>query len=164
MKRIIKASVFWFGVLLSFALPSAAFSRTIYVDWANVSGTEDGSSAHPFTTVARGYAAAIASDTIILRAGSYSERLTLNKAITAQSEGGTALIGSDPALLPYDLVSSGPDDTRQGCVLSAQRWDSFTTSPRIPSGDIRSRTVGSILPTPLGSLTHTPNARKGQPH
>jgi hypothetical protein len=132
MKTIINASVFAFGVPLSFALLSPALSRTIYVDWANVSGTEDGSSAHPFTTMARGYSAAIAGDTIIIRTGSYSERIALNKAITAQSEGGTALIGSDPALLSYDLVSSGPADTRQGCTLSAQRWDNLNNIPKNP--------------------------------
>lgn len=71
MKRIFGALAFSFTVILSVAVPSPAFSRTIYVDWANVSGAEDGSPAHPFTTVTRGYDAAIAGDTIIIRAGSY---------------------------------------------------------------------------------------------
>jgi hypothetical protein len=114
MKRIFGASVFSFGLTVSIAFPSAAISRAIYVDWANVSGTEDGSPAHPFITVTRGYGAVTAGDVIVIRAGSYSERITLDKAITVQSEGGIALIGSDPALLPYDLVSSSPNDRARG--------------------------------------------------
>ncbi|MBI1764077.1 MAG: hypothetical protein HYR56_21845 [Acidobacteria bacterium] len=74
----------------------SAFELTInaiYVDLANTTGNEDGSPAHPYRTVAGGYAAAVAGDTIIIRAGNYPEIISFNKAVTVRSEGGTVNIG-----------------------------------------------------------------------
>jgi hypothetical protein len=134
MKRTFGALVFLSGVMLLVATPSPVLSRTIYVDWANVSGTEDGSSAQPFTTVTRGYGAATSGDTIVIRAGSYSERLTLNKAILYKAKVEPLLIGSAPVPLPYDLVSAGPDDIGRGqrCALTAPRWDKFNNISKNP--------------------------------
>jgi hypothetical protein len=105
MKRICRALAFSSGVILLVVVPSLALSRTIYVDLANKSGEEDGSPSHPFATVTRGYGAAVAGDTLIVRAGNYpvgQEGIKLDKAITVRSEGGTALIQGLPA--PFDLV------------------------------------------------------------
>lgn len=74
----------------------SAFELTInaiYVDLTNTSGIETGSQVFPYRTVARGYAAAVAGDTIIIRAGNYPETITFNKAVTVRSEGGTVNIG-----------------------------------------------------------------------
>jgi hypothetical protein len=129
MKRIFGALVFSFLV----ALPSVALAKTIYVDLAHQSGVEDGSPANPFYSVTRGYGAALAGDTIIIRAESYPERLTLSKAITIKSEGGATIMGLPP-LLPYDLVSTGPDDKGQGqkCALDTPRWDYLNNIPKNP--------------------------------
>src|SRR5262245_1015925 len=105
MNRTFRALSFSFGAMLLVTHPSLALARAIYVDLANKSGVEDGSPSHPFTTVTRGYGAAVAGDTLIVRAGNYpvgQEGVTLNKAITVRSEGGTALIQGLPA--PFDLV------------------------------------------------------------
>ena len=70
--------------------------NAVYVDKANTSGVEDGSPAHPYRTVASGYAAAMAGDTIIIRAGNYPETITfnLNKAVTVRNECGIVKIGA----------------------------------------------------------------------
>jgi hypothetical protein len=123
MKRIFRALVFSFGVMLLIALPSPSLANDIYVDLANKSGVEDGSPAHPYCSVSKGYDAANAGDTIIVRAGSYPvgpDDLTLDKAITVRSQGGTASIqglaachhsaeGGSPVLLRvYPLVPRRP--------------------------------------------------------
>jgi len=95
--------------------------KTIYVDW---SGTEryptggvveveaNGSSAYPYTTVARGYSAANDGDTLIIRAGAYPEDVTFSKAVTVKEEGGAVSIGK--SILSVKLqrnIRMGPTDT-----------------------------------------------------
>jgi hypothetical protein len=79
----------WFGR----EQDSPPSSNIIYVDLANVSGYEDGSSANPYNTVTEGHFAAVSGDQIIIRAGDYSESVTLSTAVTVISEGGTVTIG-----------------------------------------------------------------------
>jgi hypothetical protein len=71
----------------------SAQSRIIYVDDANWGEDQEGSPDEPFATVGRGQEAAAPGDTIIVRAHNYPEKLTLNKAMTIQSEGGIVTIG-----------------------------------------------------------------------
>jgi len=78
---------------------TTAPSADIYVDRQNTTGVEDGSAAHPFNTVAEGVAAVSTGNTIFIRAGSYGETSTINRAMTLRSEGGAVIIGvSGPPL------------------------------------------------------------------
>ena len=94
-----------------------ASGKTIYVDWRGVSKGEDGSSAHPFTTVALGYSAAGDGDIIIIRAGIYPEDITFSKAVTVKNEGGPVRIGKSVlrVKLQRSLVigpADNPDDDK----------------------------------------------------
>ncbi|MGE0481322.1 MAG: hypothetical protein AB7Q17_12705 [Phycisphaerae bacterium] len=66
---------------------------TIWVDHANTSSPWDGSWTHPYRRVVDGYNAAWNDTRLVVRAGSYSEALTMNKRIRVISSGGTAFIG-----------------------------------------------------------------------
>ena len=79
----------WFGRERDTPPPT----RTIYVDWANNTGIEDGTQAHPYNTVAEGHTAASLGDTLSIRAGNYPGAVRLNKSVTVRSTGGTAAIG-----------------------------------------------------------------------
>jgi len=78
----------WFGRERD--TPPAA--NTVFVDAANTSRYQDGSSAHPYRTVTDGHFAAMPGDTLMIRAGNYFETPRLNKAVTVRSEGGTVRI------------------------------------------------------------------------
>lgn len=66
---------------------------TVFVDWRN-GGPEDGSPGNPFNTVAEGIAYAEVSGQVSIASGSYPENLTVAKAVTLTSSGGTATIGN----------------------------------------------------------------------
>lgn len=68
-------------------------TNTIYVNWANVSGYEDGSAAHPYNTVTEGHFAAVANDTLVIQAGAYPETLSLTTPITVLNQGGIVTVG-----------------------------------------------------------------------
>lgn len=70
-------------------------SHTIYVDQANSSLWQTGSSDHAFSTVDKGHFAAIAGDTLIIQAGDYPESVTLDTQMDIDTEGGGATIGGD---------------------------------------------------------------------
>jgi YD repeat-containing protein len=62
---------------------------TIHVDISNTSGSEDGSSAHPFNTIQEGIDAAVSGDTVLVKSGTYVENISFNgKNITVQSAEG----------------------------------------------------------------------------
>lgn len=67
-------------------------NNTVYVDLANTSAYQDGSSAHPYKTVTAGHFAATPGDTLIIRAGDYFETPRLNTAVTVRNEGGIVRI------------------------------------------------------------------------
>jgi len=67
-------------------------TNTIYVDLANNSRYQDGSSAHPYRTVTDGHFAAMPGDTLIIRAGDYFETPRLNTPVTVRNEGGIVRI------------------------------------------------------------------------
>lgn len=65
---------------------------SVYVDSSNTSGTEDGTSQHPYNTVTEGIAVAN-GNTVWIRAGFYNERLTVNRLMSLRSNGGNVTIG-----------------------------------------------------------------------
>ncbi len=67
--------------------------NTVYVDLSNTSCAEDGSSAHPFNTIAEGVAAVANSGKILIHPGDYGEKLTVNQAMTWRTTGGVVTIG-----------------------------------------------------------------------
>jgi hypothetical protein len=66
---------------------------TIYVDSA-ATGTQNGTQARPFDTVAEGANLAWDGCRLIIDAGNYSETMTITKEITILSSSGSAVIGS----------------------------------------------------------------------
>jgi len=68
--------------------------NTIYVDWTNTSGFEDGTAIHPFNTVAEGNFASQDGDLIYIRTGTYNETLTFSKDVDVHAEYGVVTIGN----------------------------------------------------------------------
>lgn len=71
------------AIVAMFALPFATGAKsghTIYVD-RDASGTENGSSAHPFDTIAEGLDVAGSGDTVNVAKGTYKENITLPKGV-----------------------------------------------------------------------------------
>jgi hypothetical protein len=64
-----------------------------YVDWRNTSGTEDGTSAHPYNTVKEGAEAVLPNGTVSIANGSYAEYITIWQPMTLTATGGTVNIG-----------------------------------------------------------------------
>jgi hypothetical protein len=64
-----------------------------YVDWRNTSGTEDGTSAHPYNTVKEGAEAVYPNGTVSIANGGYTDRITIWQPMTLTATGGTATIG-----------------------------------------------------------------------
>lgn len=88
--------------------------QTIYVDAANVSGVEDGTSAHPFRTLAAAVAASQdgRSDTIRVRPGIYNESIALTyrcRVIAEQGPFHTRIIsaGADAVTLADESIVRG---------------------------------------------------------
>jgi hypothetical protein len=65
---------------------SAKSHHTIYVD-DNASGTQDGSSKHPYKTIARGLDHAGENDVVNVASGAYEENITLPKGVTLTGAG-----------------------------------------------------------------------------
>jgi len=84
-----EARYVWFGRERDWPPPA----HTIYVDHANTSTWEDGSSSHPYNTVTEGHHACVAGDWLKIRDGNYPEAVWLTTEVEASSEGGTAIIG-----------------------------------------------------------------------
>jgi hypothetical protein len=59
-----------------------------YVDDSNVSGTEDGTAANPYNTIAEAITAAFAGDVVIVSGGTYSESVDVNKSLEIKVAGG----------------------------------------------------------------------------
>jgi hypothetical protein len=76
----------------SYPTPGSYPPSAIHVDFA-YTGWELGTAAQPFNTLAEGVAAVIPGRTIILRAGSSNERLTVNKHCTLLGSGGIVTLG-----------------------------------------------------------------------
>lgn len=71
------------------ALPFLGFARggdKIYVD-KNASGTQDGSSKHPYKTIWQGLDKAKSGDEVVVAKGTYSERVTLPKGVKLSGAG-----------------------------------------------------------------------------
>ena len=78
----------WFGRERD--TPPAA--NTIYVDYFNASGFENGTLTHPFNTIGEGIFATSPGDTLMIRGGNYLEAARFNRAVTVKSYNGTAII------------------------------------------------------------------------
>jgi len=70
-----------------------AFTEIIYVDGA-YTGTEDGSAKQPFNTVAEGVSALSSGGLLVIKNGSYSETMTLNKRMDVWAADGEVIIGN----------------------------------------------------------------------
>ena len=81
-----------------------------YVD-AGATGSEDGSSDHPFNTVIEGVIAAPTNGAVIIRPGVYPEALFLARPMTLQGCGGTATIGAGAAPRPLNCAPGSPPFT-----------------------------------------------------
>jgi parallel beta-helix repeat protein len=94
MKRKVLAltviSVLILSLFLAAVIPVAAALTTLYVDDSNVSGTEDGTSAHPYNTIQEALPSLRQANTIIVAAGSYTENIYVNKQLTIRSADGAA--------------------------------------------------------------------------
>jgi len=66
---------------------------TYFVDHRNNSSGRDGYSASPYPTVASGVAAANAAggDIVLIRAGTYNERMTFTKPVTLRTSRGSVV-------------------------------------------------------------------------
>lgn len=80
--------------------------KIIYVDTANLGKGENGLIGQPYGTMVKAYSEAKSGDTVIIRAGIYPETLTLSKATTIMSQGGTATIGKTTIRVPGFLPST----------------------------------------------------------
>lgn len=67
--------------------------RTRFVDTASESWFPDGSSREPYATLAEGLSACDDEDIVLLRTGSYDERLVINQRVYLRASRGNALIG-----------------------------------------------------------------------
>ncbi len=76
----------------SYPLPGSYPPSAVHVDFAHT-GWEFGTTAQPFNTLGEGVSAVIPGRTILLRAGSSGERLTITKPCNLMSSGGTVTIG-----------------------------------------------------------------------
>ena len=67
------------------------YDLDVYVDAKNVSGIENGTETYPFDTIAEGINAAITGKSVIVKEGTYNEKLIINKSIAVKKtvEGST---------------------------------------------------------------------------
>jgi parallel beta-helix repeat protein len=63
------------------------YDPNTYVDAGNASGTEDGTETHPFNTIAEGIVTVPPGKSVIVSAGTYNEKLIINKGIVLQGAG-----------------------------------------------------------------------------
>ncbi|GAG59931.1 unnamed protein product, partial [marine sediment metagenome] len=63
------------------------YDPNIYVDEANVTGTEDGTKTHPFNTITEGIEIVASGKSVMVAEGTYNEQLIINKGITLQGAG-----------------------------------------------------------------------------
>ena len=76
------------------------YDLDIYVDAKNVSGIEDGTETHPFDSIGEGISAVISGKSVIVKEGSYNDKLIIDKSITVKkmvesSTNNTIIDGSD---------------------------------------------------------------------
>jgi len=71
------------------------YDPNTYVDAGNTSGAEDGTTTHPFNTIAEGIVTVPPGKSVIVAAGTYNEKLIINREIILQGAGkeSTFIIG-----------------------------------------------------------------------
>jgi len=89
----------------------AAQAATVYVDVANSTGIEDGTTVAPFNTIQEGINAAVAGDKVLVSPGIYHGAIEMKNAVTVASDKGPKLTiidgdGSETVVNPpYSLES-----------------------------------------------------------
>jgi hypothetical protein len=89
-----------------------------YVD-ANATGFEDGSNAHPFKTVIEGVLDVPTNGVVLIRPGTYPERLIIQRAMQLRSSGGTVVIGAGARATVLDCAPGDypvADDDGDGII------------------------------------------------
>src|SRR5215475_10210128 len=118
------------------ALGSGSSARTIYVKnaYGHV-GSEDGSVARPYSTVSKGYSAAMPGDTLVIATGYYPESITFDKPITIRSECGAATIGALSDFGPRDFVLTESVVPLVNTGAPFDEWNDVTTNSFGVAGD-----------------------------
>jgi hypothetical protein len=65
----------------------------VYVDWANLTGIENGSNFFPFNTVKEGVQSVIPRGTIHIDAGTYPDGFVANRPMVLRTTGGSVVVG-----------------------------------------------------------------------
>jgi parallel beta-helix repeat protein len=71
----------------SVVIEEIEYDLNTYVDAGNTSGIEDGTKTHPFNTIAEGIVTVPPGKSVIVAAGTYNEKLIINKGIVLQGAG-----------------------------------------------------------------------------
>jgi hypothetical protein len=82
-----------FDLAWSVLWPFLSPTDPVYLN-ASFAGTETGTAANPFNTLMEGNFAVLRGSEIFMQAGSYSEQLVLDKAVTLTAVGGSVVIGN----------------------------------------------------------------------
>lgn len=132
MKNLVSAALFWAVI----AAASAGWSATIYVDAANNTGLEDGSTVSPYNTVAEALNAALAEDVVSVAPGIYYGELPLPQVkvsvVSQQGPGVTILDGMNEAYaivnawnLPYNVNITFDGFTMTNAQSGVYVWTAF---------------------------------------
>ena len=106
-----------------FLLATAAFSPavTIWVDVNNTTGVEDGSAAHPWSTIQEGIDAAANGDEVVVRPGEYIETVTFEGSGITSDFTLRSLDPLDPDVVAATVINGnldGDPDTPEGSVVT----------------------------------------------
>lgn len=101
-------------------------SSTVYVDASTGNDTNIGSSAAPFKTIQAAVNAVAVSGTVDVKAGTYTENVTINNPVTLAGESGAKLVVVDGAQ-NNGIVVSANNVTVQGLDIEGPANSSYTT-------------------------------------
>jgi parallel beta-helix repeat protein len=71
----------------SVVIEEIEYDLNTYVNAGNTSGIEDGTKTHPFNTITEGIVTVLPGKSVIVAAGTYNEKLIINKGIVLQGAG-----------------------------------------------------------------------------
>lgn len=87
---------FWTLLFICLVVPRVSTSATYFVDVANTTSIEDGSSVSPFNTIQEALNVAVNGDEVIVAQGTYIENLNITSSIQLKSSLGTSTYISSP--------------------------------------------------------------------